>query len=352
MTSFVVTERAAVARILPRLPTPVYGYDGLVPGPTISVERGTRVRLRVRNDLPDRHQFGHVFDTSTHLHGSPSRPQYDGYASDLRPVRSFKDYEYDNDTGARTIWYHDHAVHHTAENAYSGLSAHYHVHDDRERALLPRGAFDVSLMVADVMFAEDGRLAYDDNSTSGLWGDVLLVNGVPWPVMPVQRRIYRFRLLNACISRSLRLRLSTREPVTMVATDGGLMPVAREVGTWRQATAERYEFLVDFSRYAPGTRVELRNLSNDNNVDYQHTGKVMAFDVTDGPVDTSGPAARVMPTTLNPGDETMALRPQDAVRRRRLELGRHNGSWVINDRTWEDVDPQRLPGRDRRPRPR
>lgn len=127
-----------------------------MPGPTISVEQGTRVRLRVRNDLPDRHQLGHVFDTSTHLHGSPSRPPFDGYASDLRPSRSFKDYEYDNDTGARTIWYHDHAVHHTAENAYSSLGAHYHVHDERERALLPQGAFDVSLMVADVMFAEDG----------------------------------------------------------------------------------------------------------------------------------------------------------------------------------------------------
>ena len=30
-------------------------------------------------------------------------------------------------------------------------------------------------------------------------GDVVLVNGRPWPVMTVQRRVYRFRVLNAAL---------------------------------------------------------------------------------------------------------------------------------------------------------
>ena len=61
-----------------------FGYDGMIPGPTVHVERGTRVVAKVRNRLPEVHpMFGHRFATSTHLHGNPSLPEYDGYASDL-----------------------------------------------------------------------------------------------------------------------------------------------------------------------------------------------------------------------------------------------------------------------------
>ena len=40
-----------------------------------------------------------------------------------------------------------------------------------------------------------------------MFGDVILVNGVPWPAMKVKRRKYRFRLLNASISRAYNLSL-------------------------------------------------------------------------------------------------------------------------------------------------
>jgi hypothetical protein len=40
-----------------------------------------------------------------------------------------------NKQDARTLWYHDHGVHHTAENAYMGLAAQYHLHDAGETAL-------------------------------------------------------------------------------------------------------------------------------------------------------------------------------------------------------------------------
>ena len=61
--------------------------------------------------------------TSTHLHGSASKPQYDGYASDITKVGQTKTYEFPNNQESRTLWYHDHGVHHTAENAYMGLAA-------------------------------------------------------------------------------------------------------------------------------------------------------------------------------------------------------------------------------------
>ncbi len=337
---YTVRARAGTAAMLPTLPTPVLGYEGVFPGPMIEVDRGTRVELTVRNRLPPTHPtFGHPMKTVTHLHGHPSRPQYDGYAGDVILPGQAKTYVYENYCDARTIWYHDHAAHVTSLNAYSGLLAPYVIHDEAERALLPQGEFDVPLVVSDAIFAADGTLAYNDQRLSGLWGDVILVNGKPWPVMKVQRRVYRFRLLNAALSRSFRFELSTLDPVTMVATDGGLMPVAQQVGQWRHAPAERYEFLVDFRRYAPGQRVVLTNRSNNNNIDYDWTHQVMAFDVTDAPVDTSDPTWNTLPTTLVPS-AVMDLTESMAVKRRTFRLRRDDvtNRWSIDGETWDRVE--------------
>ncbi|MDN4611583.1 multicopper oxidase family protein [Arthrobacter burdickii] len=334
-----LTEKAATAQILPRLTTPILGYNGLFPGPTISLDQGTKAVLRIRNQLPATHPLdGHALSTSTHLHGSASLPQYDGYASDVTNPGFYKDYRYPNFQPARTLWYHDHGVHFTAQNAYSGLAAQYHMHDPIERQLLPQGRYDVALTVSDAMFAENGSLGYDDNTHSGLWGDVILVNGRPWPVMKVQKRVYRFRILNCSISRSLRPTLSTGAPLIMVGTDGGLMPAAQSVANYRHGGAERYEVLIDFRKYATGQRIELRNLSNKNNVDYDFTNKIMAFDVTDEPVDTTDPTWNRIPTTLV-GSEAMSLKSAQAVKTRRFRVKRNDvtNMWTINDDSWQDV---------------
>jgi spore coat protein A, manganese oxidase len=333
-----VVERQGVVHILPGgLATRVWGYNGISPGPTIKVRTGRRSVLRVRNHLPPTHPtLGYPFATSVHLHGSPSLPQYDGYASDVTAPGFYKDYQFPNSESATTLWYHDHAVHHTAQNAYFGLAAQYHIHDPQEMRLLPQGEFDVPLTVRDALFAADGSLAYDDNSSSGLFGDVILVNGRPWPVMRVRRRVYRFRVLTAALSRSFRFQLGNGDPVTVVATDGGLMPRSRTITSWRSGTAERYEVLVDFRRYRPGERVLLRNLSNDNNEDYANTDKVMAFEVTDAPVDKSDPTWNRIPGRLfQPA--VFDISEAEVTQHRHLEFRRQHGEWTINGLTWQDV---------------
>jgi FtsP/CotA-like multicopper oxidase with cupredoxin domain len=334
---FSVIERAGRHEIIPGLTTTVFGYDGVAPGPTINVMKGRRSVLRVRNFLPDLNPLlGTDFTTSVHLHGSASLPQFDGFASDVTPPGFYKDYHYPNVQNARTLWYHDHGVHHTAPNAYAGLYAQYHIHDAAEMDLLPQGEFDVPLTVGDAMFDADGRLAYDDNSESGLWGDIVLVNGVPWPVMKVKRRVYRFRVLVATVARSFRFALDTGDPVTMVATDGGLMPQSVEVGQWRQSSGERYELLLDFSRYRPGQQVVLRNLGNRNNIEFDDTDKVMAFEVTDAPFSKRDHTWHRVPQALV-STHAMEITERQARRSRVDVLERSGGLWVINDRTWGDV---------------
>ena len=349
-----MTEKLGSAQIIDGLTTPVLGYgfqgtDGQprlsVPGPVISVDQGTRVKLRVKNELPATHpQWGHALNTSVHLHGSASLPQYDGYADDVTRPGEYKDYWYPNFQGARTLWYHDHGVHNTAQNAYSGLAAQYHLHDAAELDLLPQGRYDVPLTIGDAMFAADGSLAYQDRDHSGLWGDVVLVNGVPWPFMDVQRRVYRFRILTATLSRSFNFRLvnvatGQQVPVHVVATDGGLMPKSQQVANWRQAGAERYEILVDFSKFGSlkaGAKFQLRNASNDNNQDFLHTGKVMEFRLSDEPVtDTRNNA---IPTTLV-NSAVMGLTAAQSRRTRRLDLEHDDvtNEFQINSKTWHDV---------------
>jgi FtsP/CotA-like multicopper oxidase with cupredoxin domain len=361
-----IVQRFGVADIMPGYKTPVFGYNGLVPGPTLRVNRGTPVTVRQTNLLqqPPAAPYQNVAapssytsdpwqrSTSTHLHGSASLPQYDGYASDITYPGQVKTYFYPNCQDARTLWYHDHGVHHTSQNAYNGLAGMYILHDQAEAGLgIPTGApgsasasYDVPVIVKDAMFATDGSLIYDDNSESGIYGDVVLVNGVPWPVMDVEPRKYRFRILNASVSRSYKWQLHDGRapvPVTVIGTDAGLMPRPMTVTDFRHGMAERYEVIVDFANYR-GALLTLKNLLPPNNINYDTVKQVMQFRV-----------ARTDPTTLvgnavPSGWQELVESPEcmtwnessllaQGVPVRKFQFIRTNGHWTINGETWENV---------------
>lgn len=348
--SYELTQKTTRLQILdPGAPmTTVLGYSSgggapTIPGPLIKVDQGTRVRLRVHNALPLQHPtFGYGgMGTSVHLHGAASLPQYDGYADDITPTGQCKDYWYANHQQPRSLWYHDHSSHHTAQNVYSGLLAPYHIQNEWEKANLPQGRYDVPLTVSDAMFARDGSLAYMDRDHSGLWGDVIMVNSVPWPFMDVERRFYRFRILMATLSRSMNLRfVNTRTGATMptyvVGTDAGLT-VPQQVTSWRHAGAERYEVMVDFGSCRVGDKIELRNASNKNNRDFLHTGKVMQFRVRSNATDT-----RWNSLVEPPASELQAVMSTspDVARRTRdidLEHDDETNDFKINGHGWYDI---------------
>jgi FtsP/CotA-like multicopper oxidase with cupredoxin domain len=226
-TDFHLIDMAAMqAEIVPGFRTNMWAYNGSVPGPTIRATRGRKVVARFVNRLPSMHPvLGYEAFTSIHLHGGASKPQYDGYASDIIHPGHFKDYRWDNNECARSLWFHDHAVHHTWTNVAMGLAAQYFIEDpDDAKFGLPSGEFDVPLHLSDAMFNADGQIALDLESLKGFWGDVILVNGRPWPVMQVQRRKYRFRVVNGCVARTFFYRLSTNDPFQVISTDAGLVP--------------------------------------------------------------------------------------------------------------------------------
>jgi FtsP/CotA-like multicopper oxidase with cupredoxin domain len=249
---YTIVQREAAQEILPGRVTKIWGYEGMFPGPTIRVRRNRLTVVRHTNQLST--------PTAVHLHGGINPPDSDGFAADVVTPGASRVYSYPNRQRAATLWYHDHAMDKTGENICHGLAGFYLVEDDEEQALpLPRGPFEVPLLVQDRAFNTDGSLAYDTARHMGFEGDVMLVNGVPWPKMDVSTRKYRFRLLNGCNARLLQLALNGADPFTLIGTDGGLLPAPVTITNLPLAMAERADVIVDFSRYATGTQIFLTN---------------------------------------------------------------------------------------------
>lgn len=342
---YIITQRPGQQQILPGYTSTVWGYNGTFPGPTIKQRKGRQSVIRHINNLPPSESF------TVHLHGMASLPQYDGYAEDLTAPGQYKDYYYPNDRAA-TLWYHDHAVGKTAFHVYSGLAAFYLVEDDYELGLpLPKGDCDVPLMIHDKQFDKNGQAVFDDHGETHIMGDVITVNGVAWPKMKVAQRRYRFRILNGSISRSYKLALSTGDPLYVIGTDAGLKEKAAPVKDFRIGMAERYEVIIDFSKYKDGTQIVLQNLDLPIDIKYDNTNVVMRFDV-----DASRNAATPQesdPTRLTnmlAGNEIIrSVTPiQDliskAVRTRQFRFERNNGQWVVNGKVWDKDRVDANPG--------
>ncbi|MBU6317106.1 MAG: multicopper oxidase family protein [Acidobacteria bacterium] len=340
-----IEETAKQAEIIPGYRSWVYSYAGSVPGPTIHAQRDRQTVVRFRNLLPEFHPtLGYESWTSVHLHGGNSLPQYDGYAGDITRPGEYKDYSYLNNETGRTIWYHDHGEHHTAENAYHGLAGMYVIHDPAEEAQfpLPTGAHDVCMVVHEAAFAADGNLWFSLANENMFPSDVILVNGVPWPVLKVKRRKYRFRIVVGAMSRAFGFSLSNGMPLKVIASDGGLLPRAVDTKVLRQCPGERYEIVIDFAEVFKGAPVGARvNLMNSPtvtvNVDGPNTNKVMAFELDSDP-DTFDPTNNgAVPAELRPIDAEHDWNESQVVTDREWLLHRQNGLWKINRTTWEDI---------------
>ncbi len=188
-----------------------------------------------------------------------------------------------------SMWFHDHRFFYTAENVHKGLFALANMYSGPDRARedlndgvnlqLPSGSalkwgntdFDVNLAISNPAFKQDGQLFFDIFDTDGFLGDMLLVNGSYYPYMEVLPRRYRFRLLNASMARFIKLALAvekasnfasgTAVPFHFIANDGNF--VVKPLKLWAldvQGVAERYDIIVDFSKFKPGDSIFLTNL--------------------------------------------------------------------------------------------
>ncbi|MFB8271512.1 multicopper oxidase family protein [Streptomyces sp. NPDC055955] len=273
---YAVTMSRTSHRILPGTRTDVLTYNGTFPGPTIRARKGRTAVVRQINalDMP----------TSVHLHGGSNPVEHDGGMMDtIAPGRS-RTYVYANDQVGATLWTHDHAHHMESEHVYRGLSGLYLLGDKAEDALgLPSGRYEVPLILRDAQFDAAGQMVYTMDDAENR--TTILVNGAPWPYMKVEARKYRFRMLNSCNLRIFILCLNDGSQVTQIGSDGGLLPAPAPTPVLVLSPGERADFVVDFSKYAPGTRLTLQNMLGPGPTEL--VGQIMRFDVGEKTPDTS-----------------------------------------------------------------
>ncbi|EFC82767.1 multicopper oxidase family protein [Parafrankia sp. EUN1f] len=324
-----ITSRAGQEELLPGHPAEVLGYNGTYIGPTIRARVGRRVVVRHRNELTK--------DTAVHLHGAHTLAASDGFPTDVIAPGAARAYEYPNEQPATTLWYHDHAHHNESEHIYRGLHGFYLLEDPAEASLgLPSGDFDIPVMLSDATFDADGQLVYALLDEAGR--TTLLTNGRPAPYFEVQARKYRFRLLNAANMRIFDLVLGRNEEFTQIAGDGGLLPVPARVRALRLSPAERVDIVIDFSRYQPGTQLQLTNTRNLLDPAAPVSQPVLRFDV----VAATGTDTSRVPTTLT---SLPALAPATRVRDVVLAFDTVAYSFVLNGKVF---DPNRVDFRIRR----
>jgi spore coat protein A len=129
---------------------------------------------------------------------------------------------------------------------------------------LPKGAHEIPLLICDRSFDAHGQLAYptsDDPAAPWVpefFGDALLINGTLFPRLDVERRTYRFRVINASNGRFLRLSLPGC-PLQQIGSDQGLLAAPVAVEYLHLAPAERADVVVDFAGRGAGDEIVVHN---------------------------------------------------------------------------------------------
>ena len=233
-------------------------------GPIIRVRKGQHVRVNFTNNMPD--------ETIVHWHGLNVPADMDGHPQYAIGTGQTYRYEFPVLNRAGMYWYHPHPHGLTGPQVYGGLAGLFIVSDDEEAALgLPSGEFDVPLVLQDRTFDADNQLVYlstgggmgmgmNMDQMMGFLGDRILVNGRSDFVLPVATRPYRLRFLNGSNSRIYKLGWSDGAPLTVIATDGGLLAKPIQRPYVMLAPAERIELWVDFSGRKVGSELTLQSL--------------------------------------------------------------------------------------------
>jgi FtsP/CotA-like multicopper oxidase with cupredoxin domain len=304
-------------------PSYIWGFNGVYPGPMILSRYGKSTIIRFRNSLPPNgdNTFG-VPEITIHLHNGHHGSESDGFAGDFFPSGRFKDHLYPNvyagieafpnqNPGGNgvgdarekmgTFWYHDHRQEETLPNNVMGLNGMYivydrtdpgHEHPSNGSLQLPGlyGVTDIPLILTEKRFcALDAQGRNEMVNAAG--GDKFIVNGAIQPRFTVRRRKYRFRILSTGPTTGqwdLRLRHGTTgavETMTCIATDANFLEhpvpvddspanagntnaitgnVINTPGAIRVNVAERYDVIIDFSKYNVDDKLYLTDVRSQS----------------------------------------------------------------------------------------
>jgi spore coat protein A len=361
--SFTQTE---IARQLhPQLPakTPIWAYDdgsglsGQVGsfGMLLVAQSGTPLEVNYTNNLPKTYPdwipvdtretpLGNEVRAITHLHGAFVAADSDGnpwVTPNGFGQGQTQTVYYTNQLPqmpATLLWFHDHALGATRLNVFAGLAGAYILRDKFDTGTepnpigIPGGPYEIPLVIQDRQFNPDGTFLYPVSDIPGVvwigeyFGDVMLVNGLVWPFLEVEPRLYRFRVLNGCNSRILNLDIPGA-PMWQIGAEGGLWDKPVRVARLALAPAERADVLVDFSKLA-GAKLPVKNLNPPKPISTPAPSLTQVMQIRVGKIITQlGPTT--IPTSL-PGRAAIVPGPVAATRYITLnEIAAETANWVL-----------------------
>lgn len=377
----------------------VWSYGREFGGPLIDVRYGTPFCLHFENQLDPNHvgfanpqitSHLHNFHTATESDGGPwnwlspgntrnqhytmaragfSDPLKDSnplYHDPLAPGGTW--WAKDGGNGdlretLTTLFMHDHRPEFTAPNLYKGLFLMVRAYDQDDAGdetkgfRLPYGKggeYDVPLMFQDKQIDPTTYdMTFDQFAVDGFLGDMLTVNGAYKPFMKVERRRYRFRLLNGGPSRSYNFVLrkpGSRSdlPFTLISKSGNLLQYSKKVTSTDIWVAERNDIIIDFTNYRDGDVVYLSNI-----LQMRADGRGEEVGKRLNPDDPNNQLLQFQVEGDPEGDASFdflnsapkAFRPLPPVPdisklpRKVFKFERKNGMWAINGRFWDpDLD--------------
>ncbi|MDO3649289.1 multicopper oxidase family protein [Nocardia mangyaensis] len=274
--------------------TDTWGFNGAYLGPTLRAANGERVRVQVRNNLPEA--------SSVHWHGMHLPATMDGGPHQMVEAGATWTPEWTVAQPASTLWYHPHPHGATEDHVRRGLAGMFWIDDDLAGSLpLPNiyGVNDVPLIVQDLRLRGqqlDGtRTIMGD---VGFLGENTMVNGTIGPYQEVGDELVRLRLLNAATARTFTFAFDDTRPFALIGTDGGLLERPAALDRVRLSPGERAEIVV---RMRPGERTILRGERLDAGLDFwgnRFAGGDDTFDILELRAEDVLRPSPELPTTL------------------------------------------------------
>lgn len=290
-------------------------YNGTVPGPTLRLRPGDELSVRLVNGLNQ--------PTNLHVHGLHVSPQADGdnVFIAVPPGQGF-DYRYrlPSDHPPGVYWYHPHHHGMVADQIFAGLYGAIIVEDPDA---IPVSTERV-LLVSDTTLDSAGNIAAVSpmERMAGREGALLLLNGQSNPLLTAQPGAReRWRIINTCAGRFLRLRLDGQQ-LQLLGMDSGRFPEPEAVDELLLAPGNRADLLVT----AAAGEAVLQAIPYDRGgmpgmmgqVPNRGTGSLATFRV-------SG-AAATPPAAVTPRPAQEDLRDAAVAARRQLVLSMGAGS--------------------------
>jgi FtsP/CotA-like multicopper oxidase with cupredoxin domain len=227
----------------------LHTYNGYYPAPTIQIKQGDILKVHFKNSFPNVAKYNllgfreDVVNVHTHgFHVSPKEPS-DNPDILLEPGQTYN-YEYDSSMAPAggTSWYHSHVHGRTAE--LLDMAGTLLVEDDTD--LLANVETHI-IFIKDIAMANGSRAPYFHimEYVMGKEGNLVLVNGQVNPVLDIQPgEVQRWKVVNSCSSRFIRLSLEGHMLNLIGADSGGLLDQPYAVPEVLLSPSERVDILV------------------------------------------------------------------------------------------------------------